>query len=106
MCESTAMFSPRSPSAVIAFARNVIPEKVGLADTDIRIGVVPPLLIATLVIAGFEMPRVAGPWPWSLIVQFEMPMLLLNIVRAPSEPLVVANLRRAYWTDPVAPWWK
>jgi hypothetical protein len=61
MCESTAMSSPFRPSAVIALARKLMLVNAGFADTEIRIGVEVQLLIATLVTAGFETPRIARP---------------------------------------------
>src|SRR5258705_6315835 len=92
--ESTAMFSPSSPSAVIAFARNVTPAKVGLAETDMKIGVDEQLLIATLVMVGFEMPRIASPCPASLISEFETAIELLVISTTPCEVLLLPNLSR------------
>ena len=48
-------------------------------------------------------PRIARPCAASVSVQFETPMLLLNIEIVPSAAFVVPNLSRLYWTEPVAP---
>src|SRR6266487_3396721 len=104
MWESTAICSPSRPSAVTAFARKVMLVSVGFADTDIRIGVEEPLLIATALIVGFEVPNIASPCAASLSVQFETPMLSFVISTMPLATEFVPNLSVQYWSEPVEPW--
>src|SRR4029077_19089445 len=104
MWESTAICSPSSPSAVSAFARNVMPLNTGFADTDIRIGVDEQLLIATVLIVGLDTPSSASPWPASLIVEVETPIELFVISTTPFVRLFVPHLSVQYCTEPVEPW--
>src|SRR6266516_3396299 len=94
MWESAATTSPSRPSAVKALARKVMPEKVGFADTDIRIGVEVQLLIATFVIAGVPSPRIASPCAASLSRQFETGIETFCDVTSPKVELLVPNLSR------------
>src|SRR5258708_38152502 len=71
MCESTAMSSPSSPSAVTALAVKFTFVNTGFAETLIRIGVDEQLLMARFVSAGFDTPNNASPCAASLSVLFD-----------------------------------
>src|SRR5690349_7224303 len=94
MWESTATISPSSPRAVMAFARKLTPENDGFAETDRRIGVDVQLLIATLVMDGVPVPRIARPWEASVSRLFETGMVTFCDVTSPTVEVLEPNLSR------------
>src|SRR4051812_21635753 len=105
MRESTATFSPSSPTAVMALARNPMFVNTGLADTDSSSGVDVQFWMSTFDTAGFDTPRIASPCDASVISAFDTGIEAFPISTTPWVTELLPNLNRQRDTEPVEPCW-
>ena len=88
---------------MIELARKLIPENVGFAATDMRIGVEVQLLICTFEMTGVIAPKIPMPCAASLMSELFTGMATPVMFTTPFDDPVEPNLRRQRESEPVDP---